>query len=252
MILAQDLRDQMAFALDAEGSDHYLDSLDYIPAINASINWMTTLITTAYGQNKIGEEFFRDLTLSGVFLTNNNSRVSLNVFPNEVWSILGVYVKPTTESIAGAPAPATPNTTQSYYLSNLIHVSSELDCKRLSIEEWARNKRNPLEHGYDGNQLCESLKIYAYLNPITNNPSGTAPFLQDVEVRPALKNEPITIFWVKKPSAITAITDLIEFPNSLFNMLFNKALNYIAYKQGDQTNVYTVTTADIQQLASIL
>jgi hypothetical protein len=253
MILAQDLRNQLAFALDAEGSDHYIDSLDYIPAINAAINWMTTIVSSAYGQNKIGEEFFRDLTLSGVFLTNNNSRVSLNVFPNEVWSILGVYVKPTTETIAGAPAPATPNTKQSYYLSNLIHVSSELDCKRLSIEEWARNSRNPLEHGYDGNQICDDLKLYAYLNPITYNDGATlTALLNEIEVRPRLENKQVTIFWVKKPSQIVNITDFIEFPNSVFNMLFDKALNYIAYKQGDQTNIYSVTTADIQQLISVL
>lgn len=252
MISVQDLRNRLAFALDAEGSDHYLDSVDYIPAINLAVEWLTTVITSAYGQNKIGEEFFRELTLSGVFLTNDSSRVSLNVFPSEVWSILAIYVNPTTEEIQGLPIPSTPNAKQSYYLSNLLHKSSDLDCKRLSLEEWARNKKNPFEHGYDGNQICEDLKLYAYLNPITYNPSGTTSFRDEVEVRPAVINRPITIFWVKRPDPVTSITDTIDFPNSVFNMLFNKALNYIAYKQGDQTNVYTVSTQDIQQLATSL
>jgi hypothetical protein len=252
MISVQDLRDRLAFALDAEGSDHYLDSVDYIPAINLSVEWLTTVITSAYGQNKIGEEFFRELTLSGVFLTNDSSRVSLNVFPNEVWSILAIYVNPTTETIAGLPIPSTPDAKQSYYLSNLLHKSSDLDCKRLSLEEWARNKKNPFEHGYDGNQICEDLKLYAYLNPVTYNSSGTVQLTDEIEVRPAIINRPITIFWVKRPNPITAITDTIDFPNSVFNMLFNKALNYIAYKQGDQTNVYTVSAQDIQQLATSL
>lgn len=252
MISVQDLRDRLAFALDAEGSDHYTDLLDYIPAINLSVEWLTSLISSAYGENKIGEEFFRELTVSGVFLTNDSSRVSLNVFPSEVWSITAIYVNPVTEPISGIPAPLTPDVKQSYYLSNLLHKSSDLDCKRLSIEEWARNKKNPFEHGYDGNQICDDLKLYAYLNPITYNPSGAVQFKDEVEVRPSVVNNPITIFWVKRPDQVTAITDTINFPNSVFNMLFNKALNYISYKQGDQTNIYTVSTQDIQQLATSL
>ena len=35
-------------------------------------------------------------------------------------------------------------------------------------------------------------------------------------------------------------------------MLFDKALNYIAYKQGDQTNIYSVTNQDVQQLIGVL
>lgn len=252
MISVQDLIDRLAFALDAEGSDHYTPTLDYIPAINLSVEWLTSVITSAYGQNKIGEEFFRELTLSGVFLTNDSSRVSLNVFPSEVWSIAAIYVSPTTEVISGLPVPSTPNVKQSYYLSNLLHKSSDLDCKRLSLEEWARNKKNPFEHGYDGDQICDDLKLYAYLNPITYNASGSVNFTDEIEVRPSLVNKPVTVFWVRRPPQVVAITDNISFPNSVFNMLFNKALNYIAYKQGDQTNIYAVSAQDIQQLATSL
>lgn len=252
MILVQDLRNQLAFALDAEGSDHYRDDEDYIPAINAAMKWLTALVNSAYGQNKIGEEIFRELTYSGVFLTNNNSRISLSAFPSEVWSILAVYVKPVTEVNPLVPAPAVPDKTISYYLPNLIHVEASLDCKRLSIEEWARNKKNPHEHGYDGNKLCDDLKLYSYLNPINYNTSNNQSSLRELEVRPKIVNDNVTVFWAKKPDEIVAITDQIEFPSSVFQLLFDKALNYIAYKQGDQTNLYTVSTADINQLLTIL
>ena len=241
MINALELRQQLAFALDAEGSDHYRDDLDYVPAINGAIRWLTAVISSAYGQDKFSEEFFRDLTSAGVFLTNNNSRVSLNVFPSEVWTILAVYVKPDVEIDGSLPVPITPDTKQSYYLSNLIHVSSADDCKRLSIEEWAVTKNNPLEDGYDGNQLCDGLKYYAYL--LNSN---------FIEIRPSVVNDYATIFWVKKPSPITTITDNIEFPSSVFQLLFDKALNYISYKQGDQTNLYSVSSQDIQQLLTLL
>lgn len=252
MILVQDLRNQLAFALDAEGSDHYRDDEDYIPAINAAMKWLTSLVNSAYGQNKIGEEIFRELSYSGVFRTNNNSRVSLNSFPSEVWSILAIYPKPKVEVNPLVPIPATPDNSLSYYLPNFIHVESELDCKRLTLEEWARNKRNPLEQGYDGDQACEELRMYAYLNPINYSTAGVSNSLQYLEVRPKIVNDKITIFWAKKPDAVVSMTDVIDFPNSVFQLLFDKALNYIAYKQGDQTNLYSVSSADINQLLTTL
>lgn len=249
MILVQDLRDQLLFALDAEGSDHYRDDLDIIPAINASTRWLTTLINTAYGQNKISEEFFRELSYSGVFRASDASRVSLNVFPSEVWTILAIYVKPTTESISGIPTTATPDDKQSYFLPEKLHLSAELDCKRLTLEEWARNKKNPFEHGYDGAEICDNLKLYAYLSPINYR---LQTVMNEIEIRPNIGNEEVTIFWAKKPDVVTSMTDTIDFPSSTFQLLFDKALNYISYKQGDNTNLFAVSSADIQQLLTAL
>ena len=58
--------------------------------------------------------------------------------------------------------------------------------------------------------------------------------------------------WVKKPADIVNITDTVEFPNSVFQLLFDKALNYIAYKQGDQTTLHSVTERDISLLLSVI
>jgi hypothetical protein len=248
---AQSLRDQLAFALDAENSDHYRDDLDYIPAINAAMKWLTAVVNSAFGENKIGEEFFREISYSGVFQTNNNSRVSLDVFPTEVWTILAVMALPKTES-NGNPAPPTPDTTRSYYLDNLIHVSSLNACKRISIEAWTDGLFNPTEAGYDGDQICDELKLYSYLQPINYRSVSRGETSQEIEIRPAVKNGQITVFWAKKPDEITQLSDEIDFPNSVFQLLFDKALNYIAYKQGDQTTIYGVTTADIQQLLTVL
>jgi hypothetical protein len=248
MIQALELRNQLAFALDAEGSDHYRDDQDYIPAINGAIKSLTAIINSALGQNKLGEEFFREISYSGVFRTDLNSRISLSVFPNEVWSILAIYPKPNT---SGTVIP-TPLTTRSYYMDGLLHVSADKDCKRLTIEEWSKNKLNPLEAGYDGNQICDDLKRYAYLNPINYGGVNSGFNSQELEIRPKLENLYATVFWAKMPTVITDINDNIEFPSSCFPLLFNKALNYIAYKQGDSTNLYSVSNADIQQLLSLI
>jgi hypothetical protein len=247
MIQVQELRNQLAFALDAEGSDHYRDDLDYIPAINASVKWLTNVVNSALGKDKIGEEFFRDLTFSGVFKTDDCSRVSLNVFPSEV-----VYVNPTTKVLDGQTPPVTTDETLSYFMNNLLHKSSTLSCKRLSIEEWATSKLNPFEDGYDGDQICDDLKMYAYLNPINYENTNQGLIAKDLEVRPAILNGDITIFWIKKPSVVTAITDEIEFPDSVFQLLFNKSLSYISYKQGDNTSIHSVTSEDIELLLNLI
>ncbi len=248
---AQSLRDQLAFALDAENSDHYRDDLDYIPSINAAMKWLTAVVNSAFGENKIGEEFFRELSYSGVFQTSNISRVSLDVFPTEVWTVLAVMALPVTEDNGGTP-PATPNDKRSYHLDNLIHVSSENACKRVSIEAWTDGLFNPTEAGYDGDQICNELKLYSYLQPINNQAVSRGFESQEIEIRPAVKNGKVTVFWVKKPDEITDLSQQIDFPNSVFQLLFDKALNYIAYKQGDQTTIYGVTNNDIQQLLTVL
>jgi hypothetical protein len=252
MFTALELRNQIRFALDAENSDHYRDDMDIIPSINAAIKWLTSVVNTAYGQDKIGEEFFRELSSSGVFRTSDTSRVSLTVFPTEVWSILAVYPKPKTRQITGVPVPATPDNTRSYYLPNKLHLSSELSCKRLNLEQWSVNYDNPFEAGYQGDQICESLKLYAYLTPINYQGFSTSYLTQELEIRPSSPNEEVTIFWAKKPTPIVTLNDEINFPHSVFQLLFDKALNYIAYKQGDQTNIYGVTAQDIQQLLTVL
>ena len=252
MFTALELRNQIRFALDAENLDHYRDDMDIIPSINAAIKWLTSVVNTAYGQDKIGEEFFRELSSSGVFRTSDTSRVSLTVFPSEVWSILAVYPKPVTRQITGVPVPATPDNTRSYYLPNKLHLSSELSCKRLNLEQWSVNYDNPFEAGYQGDQICEALKLYAYLTPINYQGFSTSYLTQELEIRPSSPNEEVTIFWAKKPAPIVTLNDEINFPHSVFQLLFDKALNYIAYKQGDQTNIYGVTAQDIQQLLTVL
>ena len=252
MFTALELRNQLRFALDAENSDHYRDDMDIIPAINAAIKWLTSVVNSAYGQDKIGEEFFRELSTSGVFRTSDTSRVSLAIFPSEVWSILAVYPKPVTRKITGVPAPITPDNTRSYFLNDKLHLTAETSCKRLNLEEWAVNYGNPFEAGYQGDQICDDLKLYAYLTPINYQQTSTAYKTQELEIRPSIVNQEVTIFWAKKPTQIVTLNDEISFPHSVFQLLFDKALNYIAYKQGDQTNLFGVTSQDINQLLNVL
>lgn len=252
MFSALDIRNQMLAALDAEYSDHYRDAEDIIPAINGAIRWTVSLVNMALGQNKIGEEFFREISYTGIFRTDNNSRISLSTFPSEVWTILAIYPKPDVQVRKDRPAPIFDDNEISYYVPSRVYVSSVHDCKRLSVEEWSRNKVNPFEAGYEGQDICGDLIQYAYLSPLNHWGTNTGAHSREIEIRPKLVNEFAAVIWAKKPNEITSINDNIEFPDSVRQLLFNKALNYISYKQGDNTTLYSISTDDIQQLLAAL
>jgi hypothetical protein len=238
----------MRFALDAEGADHYDDNLDIIPAINASMKWLNNLITMAFGQKKIGEEIFQDISTARVFQTSKDSRISFAVFPDPVWTILAVMPLPTTDDTGQAFTPPV-DPKFSALRNDLYHVSSSNDAKRLTVEEWTINRGNPFEAGYEGDAVCEELKEYAYTAPINYSPLGTDTIEREIEVRPALNQGLVTVIYAKQPTPIVSLADFIEFPDTAFQTLFNKALQYISYKQGDGTNLNSITNQDIQLLA---
>jgi len=253
-ISTQDVRDQMLFALDAEGSDYYDDDRDIIPAINASIKWLTNVVNMALGKNKSAEEVFRDISIVKVFQTSEDSRISLDVFPDPVWTILAVYPLPETKSTTVAAGTPPVTTKNSIHRPDLYHVSSEFSCKRLTSEEWIDNKRNPFEAGYIGiSPTCTDLLDYAYLPPKNYDPVNPANDIsKEIEVRPIVNQGLITVEYVKQPTVIAILADDIDFPETTFQMIFDKALQYIAYKQGDQTNLYTVTAQDINALINAI
>lgn len=247
-ILAQDIANQLRFALDAEDSDHYSDTLDIIPAINASVRWAVGVINVALGEKKISEESLSDISIARVMQTSKDSRVEIESIPDEVWTILAIYPLPTTDTNGNATVTQS-NLKKSVHRSDLYHVSSDYDAKRLSIEEWSINRNNPFAAGnVVQNQLCPELLDFAYLNPIKYFKETGSTSVKDIEVRPYIVNGLVTVIYAKRPTVITSLASSIELPGSLFQIVFNKALSYIAYKQGDGTNLDSITKDDINTL----
>lgn len=247
-ILVEDLVSRLESALDAEGSDHYSLDRDYIPSINSAINWLISVINSSLGNKKLGEEIFRELKVVEVHTASRDSRISLRNFEYEPWTILAVYLKITSRQYDGSINVASP-LAESVRRPDLYHVSSNDSAKRLTIEEWATNTGNPFAAGY--NASCSEATTFAYLDPFryhSPNDGGLNSVKEEIEVRPSIAEENVTVFYVRKPEPIQASGDTIPFPDSVFSILFNKALQYISYKQGDQTNVYTVTAQDVALL----
>ena len=251
-ILVQDVVSRLRSALDAEGADHYDDIRDFIPAVNSSVNWLISVINATLGHKKLGEEVFRELKVVEVHWTSRDSRISFNSMQFEPWTITAIYPKCDTGLTGAAPLSPSNSEIESVRRTDLYYKSSAHSCKRLTIEEWATNKNNPFEAGYDGENLCEWATSYAYLDPLHYAQADGVATDAEVEIRPSVASENVTIFYIKKPTPISSVTDIIEFPDSVFSLIFNKALQYIAYKQGDGTSAYTVSAQDIGLLINTI
>lgn len=251
-IAAQLLADRMRFALDAEDSDHYNDTVDIIPAINAAQDWLIAVVNATFGNKRMGEEIFRDVHTSRVFVTSVNSRISLDVFPHDVWGILAVYPKPTLGDVTDSgfiPPKLAPNA--SYLDEGKFHISSSKFAERLTIDQWSSNKENPFQAGFEGN-LPEFVVDFAYLNPVGYDPDSNISIDREIEIRPSVAKEHVTVFYARRPKQIQALTEDLEFPNQAIQLLLDKALQYISFKQGDQTTLFGVTQSDINLLLQAL
>lgn len=247
-IASQEIANQMRFALDAEGSEHYDDVLDIIPAINASVRWIVGVINVALGEKKISEESLSDISIARVMQTSKDSRIEIESIPDEVWTILAIYPLPTVDN-TGQPVVPQPDEKTSIHRSDLYHIGSNYDAKRLTVEEWQINKRNPFESGNIMIGLeCPDLIQFGYLNPVKYFKDGQTTSAKDIELRPYIDKGLATVVYAKTPTAITDLNGFIELPESVFNVVFNKALQYIAYKQGDGTTLDGITSKDVQSL----
>lgn len=251
MIAVTTLIDRMNFLLDAEGSDRYLFDQDFKPAINSSIEWLVAVFNSAFSNNKLSEESLRELVKSKVYQTNSFSRVFLDssTLGHEVWSILNVIPEPELHP-SGSSITAVSNPEDSLYRGDLSFIKSEFSAKRLSSEEWHINQDNLFVAG--NNRTTKSFKKnYAYTNFISNNSTSYSSG-SEIEIRPEVSNSFVVIKYVKYPTSVGASSDSVEFPSSITDLLVQKALNFISYKQGDGTNLYGVTEKDVARLIQMM
>jgi len=249
MIPAQQVVDLMKFQLDSEGSDRYLFSTDFKPAINSAIKWLVFVFNRAFESNKFSGENLRDLIKTRIWVANSFSRVSFDeaIVGDKLWSYLGVHPEPTVYP-NGVP-PVQPNVYTSAFIPSLSYISSDYSAKKLTLEQWNENKKNLFAAG--NTTLTGDLKSYAYLTDV-NYASTLYLQAKEIEVRPSVASEFLAITYLKVPSDITLITDNIEFPSSLVTLLVQKSLNFIAIKQGDQTTLFSVTDKDVNLLINLI
>lgn len=249
MIQVSEVREMMDAALDAEGSDRYLFDQDHRHAINDAITWMTSLFSSALERKKISPENLRELLYTRVFQPNAYGRIELDPGELDQYVFYIVAVNPEAEVHPDGAVPDSLVKTKSKYRDDLTFVGSSYSAANLPYEEWNQNRKNIF---MKGNEVLEGeFKTYAYLN-FGNYGSTSYSQSREIEVRPNPHGSFVGITYVKRPDKITSESDMIEFPYAVINMIYQRALHFISYKQGDQTNLYSVTQNDVNMLAQLL
>jgi hypothetical protein len=248
MIPVQTIVDRVTSILDAEGSDRYLFDQDFKPAINLTKDWVVAVFNKAFADKKLSEENLKELVQTKVWTTSTFSRVRIDPSVVNVWSILGIKPKPTVYPASSVPTVGASPDTSTLELG-VSYISSDFSARRLTVEEWNENKNNIFEAG--NNISTISFTEYAYLNQ-GDYSSINYTTAGELEVRPEVPTEFVAITYLRYPADITVIGDSLEFPQTLTDLVVNKVLNYISFKQGDQTNLFSVSGQEVATLAKLM
>jgi len=250
MINVQTVVDRMVSALDAEGSQRYLFDQDFKPAINSAVDWLVGVFNAAFSDKKLSEEDLRELVRTTIWQANSFSRIQFNEtsLGYSVWTVLGIFPKPSIHPASSPQTLSLPET--SIFRPDLSYLESQYSAKRLSIEEWNDNRKNVFAAGNE--TLSNELKSYGYLGHGDYSSSSYSAGGPEIQIRPSVANEFVAVTLLKSPTKINLITDNVEFPDPLLDLLFQKALNFIAYKQGDGTNLYAITAQDVSTLVKLM
>ena len=255
MIAYAELKEVMAANLDAEGSERYLDVQDYVPAINSAISRAMTAIGWSIANRKGSEEALRDLTYVRIFQTNSEGGVAISslvpALGHSIWNILGVYAQPDT-----VPSDATPNAQQdnvSLYRPDVAWSGSGSPVERVTLEEVPVLRNNAFLSGNE--VLASNPKRVTFAYYIVGNASSTDynSGIGEIRVLPksVTKKSLVAIGYLAQPTELDEsnyTTAQIEFPQSMKRTLADWALQYIAWKQGDGTNLQANAMRDAQEL----
>jgi hypothetical protein len=250
MIPVSEIVTRVQSILDAEGSDRYLFNQDYRPAINSAKDWVVSVFKAIFADKAVSEESLRDLVVSKVYQTSALSRINLSqgLLGDEIWSILSVNPEAITYPNQNIIPVANPY--DSLYRNDLTYLESEYSAKRSTIEEWENSKTNIFQAGNP--TVLNGYKTYSYLNTINYASSSYNAGAAEIEISPKLENKLVGVRYLKYPNNVSLLTDNLEFPRSILELMVQKTANFISFKQGDQTNLYAVTKGDINTLIQLM
>lgn len=252
-ILVQTIHNRVLADLDAEGSDRYTFNEDIKHALNAAQETLVTLFNAAFAGNKLTPENLRELTYTKVWRANAFSRVAFNPTDvgHQLWSIIAVHPKPKVNKAVAMAVGANTNTV-SKFLPDVSYVSATGICKRLSGEQWNDSEKNVFMAG--NGILKGELVEYGYLdfsNYTSSSYTGSTDKME-IQIRPDVPNSLVAMTYLKRPTTVSLITDSVEFPESLTELIVEMVCNKLAIKQNNGTNLFGVSARNVDRLVSAI
>jgi hypothetical protein len=253
----------MLFRLGAEGSDHYRDVQEIIPALNASQHLLTAALNAIFDTKKEVAEQLRELNFDAIFQTNWWGEVDLDgesdkddpivgtgtdLPKHKIWTVVGVHPEFYHQG-GSAPLPVTiMNPLKSFRKTSAIFKGAIKSAARSTQEKRARNTLNKFQPG--NTALTGGLKEYGYFFGSTARNTINPQVGRVITIFPHTPQTftHVAISYLKVPRDVVAITDTMEWPESMLQLIVSMALRQIAYKQGDRTDLSTLSTQESSML----
>lgn len=225
---SQSIADALLARLSAEGTDHYDDTLDLVPAINSACQYTLAMIRLGYGQSKFPEEALAKMSFAKVFIPSSLSRVNVYGTASGIAPeiVTAVHVGGTVYPNIQVPALANPAVSQA---TGYKYAGDGEPAKRMTLEESAISRTNIFAPGYGG-IVPQGAVRYGYVPP-TNYSTGTE---REIQISPNCYGKWVTIFYVNSYTPITVLgTNDIPFMDNLYSFVLEKANEYINYPMED-------------------
>ena len=259
----QYIREAIAAELDAEGSEHYTDAQDYIPAINKAMEWICAAIGARYGEARFSEKALVYLLRNGIWQTNKYGRFKLDDStnpnyrtPNPVWDIFSIICEPRIVP-AGAGPIVLPDY-ESRYRFNLSYAGGGKPCKRLSGEQVTEGEFNTFAAG---SKTLQNTAFRSYSYSVVGTIDGRQPpqgaydaAHWEVQLGPEAltANALVAVTYCLAPEHVDNTSVTLPFPEAVADLLIAKAGSYISIKQGDGTSQFGVSEALTAQLYNLV
>jgi len=249
MILTSDITTKLKALLDAEDSERYTWTQDFKPAIDMGIDYIVSVFNRGFGQNKLSEDSLRELIRRRLYVPSIYNRIQFDggSTNDKLWTIIGVYPEAVSTPVT-SPGSSTEN---SLLKSSISYESSNYSAKRLTSEEWNESKNNPFIAG-NNIATCSDVKTYAYRSASDYQGYSAITSNQEIEIRPSVSGTFVAIEYLRLPVKPTSESSNIELPNFLQDFLVDRSLQYISFKEGDGTNLYSVTDRDVQTFINLM
>lgn len=223
MLLVSDLVQDMRAAIDADDTTYYREDRDFFPAINKAVRSVVSLMSKVLSTNRLSDDAIREISK---FVIKDVTEGSILIPKDEIkniWTITLVAPSPTVQE----------GTLKDYTIT----------AERMSTERWGKASGNPFEAS--NTIISGDLASYGYMSYAT--PTGLR-----ILIRPNASITKCAIGYLEKVKAVNLTTDTLALPDSVYQMVLEKALWFISYKQGDNTTLAQMSATEESTLLTFL
>jgi len=234
-ILASDIFTTVRAMLDDDNSGRYSEASDLTPFVNSAINHLVMVCNAAFEQKKLSPESLRELTKTAIITTTgvgSTKQAVVTSIMSELWTILGIEPDP---EITTGP-------------DRLVATRNKL-ATRMTLEAWNDAGSDPFSASTLQSVPADFLRP-GYLGP----GHYTSDTDYQVLIRPAslFAANKVAVWYLKNPTKVTSGASSIEFPQSVFNLLVEKTLNYLSRQHSPDSKYNAITDKEIMQLITLI